>query len=95
MCSVVKNPPANVGVIRDVCSIPGLGRVPGGGNGTPFQYSCLENPTDKGDWWITVHEVTKELDMTEHLSTWMKQTALLVKKSDCLVGRQQRYGSSA
>ena len=41
---VVKNPPANAGDIRDVGSVPGLGRYAGGGNGNPLQYSCLENP---------------------------------------------------
>ena len=46
--SVVKNLPANAGDARDVGSIPGLGRSPGGGNGNPLQYSCLENPTDRG-----------------------------------------------
>ena len=40
-------------------SIPGLGRSPGGGNGNPLQYSCLGNPVDRGDWWATVHGVTK------------------------------------
>jgi len=44
---VVKNPPANSGDIRDVDSIPGLGRSPGEGNGNPVQYSCLENPMDR------------------------------------------------
>ena len=45
--SVVKNPPANAADIRDVGSIPGSGRCPGGGHGNPLQYSCLENPMDK------------------------------------------------
>ena len=45
-------------------SIPGLERCPGEGNGNPFQYSCLENPMDRGAWWATVHWVTKESDMT-------------------------------
>ena len=44
----VKNPPANAGDIRDVGSIPGLGRSPGGGHGNPSQYSCLENPHGQG-----------------------------------------------
>ena len=44
---------------EDPDSIPGLGRSPGGGNGYPLQYSCLENPTDRGAWWATVHGVTK------------------------------------
>ena len=46
--SVVKNPPDNAGDVRDVHSIPGLGRSSGGGNGNPFPYSCLENPMDRG-----------------------------------------------
>ena len=45
---VVKNPPANVGDIRDVGSIPGLGRSPGVGNGNPLQYCCLEDSMDRG-----------------------------------------------
>ena len=56
MALVVKNPPANAG---DVDSIPGWGRSPGGGNGNPLQYYCLENPLDRGAWWATVHEVTE------------------------------------
>ena len=56
---MVKNLPANAGDIRDVGSIPGLGRYPGGGNGNPLQYSCLENPMDRGAWRATVHGVTK------------------------------------
>ena len=47
MVLVVKNPPANAGDMRDMGSIPGLGRCPGGGNGNPFQYFCLENPMDR------------------------------------------------
>ena len=48
--------------------IPGLGRYPAVGNGNPLQYSCLENPIDRGVWWVTVHGVT-ESDMTEHTCT--------------------------
>ena len=59
--SVVKNPPANAG---DMGSTPGSGRSPREGNGNPLQYSCLENPIDKGAWWATVHGVAKELDIT-------------------------------
>ena len=61
---VVKNPPANEGDLRDSESIPGLGKSPGGGHGNPLQYSCLENPTDRGAWQATVHEVA-ESDTTE------------------------------
>ena len=54
MMLVVKNPPANVGDARDMGSIPGSGRSPGGRNGNPLQYSCLENPMDGGAWRATV-----------------------------------------
>ena len=57
--SVVKNPPANAGDARDVGLIPGWGRSPGGGNGNPLQFSCLENPMDRGAWWATIHRVRK------------------------------------
>ena len=56
---VVKNPPANTGNIRDAGYIPGLGRSPGGRHGNPLQYSCLENPIDRGGWWAIVHRVAK------------------------------------
>ena len=56
---VVKNPPANTGDAGGVGSIPGWGRSPGGGNDNPLQYSCLENPMDRGAWSITVHGVSK------------------------------------
>ena len=49
----------SAGDIGNVGSIPGLGRFPRVGNGNPFQYSCLENPMDRGAWWARVHEVTK------------------------------------
>ena len=45
------NLPANAGDVRDAGSIPGRGRSPGGGNGTPLQYSCLGNPMDRETWW--------------------------------------------
>ena len=48
-------------------SIPGLGRSPGEGKCNPLQYSCLENPTDRGGWWATVRGVAKESDVTEHM----------------------------
>ena len=57
--SVVKNSPANAGDIRDVGSVPGLGRPPGGGHSNPLQYSCLKNPMHRGAWQAIVHEVTK------------------------------------
>ena len=51
--------------------IPGSGRSLGKGNGKPLQYSCLENPMDKGAWWATVHGVAKEEDMTEKLTLFI------------------------
>ena len=51
---MVKNLPANAGDIRDTGSIPGSGRSPGGRHGNPLQYSCLENPIDRGIWLATV-----------------------------------------
>ena len=48
--SVVKNPSASAGDIRDLDLMPGSGRPPGGGHGSPLQYSCLENPMDRGAW---------------------------------------------
>ena len=57
--AVVKNPPANVGNKGDKGSIPGLERSPGGENGNPLQYSCLENSMDRGALQATVHEATK------------------------------------
>ena len=59
MVLVVRNPPANEGDIRDVGSIPELGRSPGGGHGNPLQYSCLENIMDRGAWWAMVHRVAE------------------------------------
>ena len=56
---MVKNPLANAGDIRDLGSIPGLERSPGEGHGNPLQYSCLENPVDRGAWRTAVHEVAK------------------------------------
>ena len=56
---VVNNPPANAEGIKDAGSIPGLGRPLEEGHGNLLQYSCLENPMDRGAWWATVHEVTE------------------------------------
>ena len=53
------NPVASAEAQRDSGSIPGSGRSPGEGNGNPLQYSCLENPMDRGAWWATVHGVAK------------------------------------
>ena len=67
---VVKNPPASVGDIKDVDSVPGLGRSPGEGKGNPLQYFCLENPIDLGALWVTVRGVAKNW-------TWLKWLSIL------------------
>ena len=62
---MVKNPPANAGDIRDMGSIPGLGRFPGGRHDNPLQYSCLENPMDREAWQATAHRVAQNPDTIE------------------------------
>ena len=57
MVLMVKNPPANAGDTRDVGLIPGSGRSPGGGNGYPLQYSCLEYPMNRGAWNAMLYRV--------------------------------------
>ena len=56
---VVKNLPAGAEDVSDVGLIPESGRSPGGGNGTPHWYSCLENPMHRGAWWAAVHSVAQ------------------------------------
>ena len=65
---MVKNPPASARDARDLGLTPGLGRSSGGGNGNLLQYSCLENPMDRGARQAAVHGVA-ESDTTEQLST--------------------------
>ena len=69
MVLVVKNLSANAGDLRNVGSNPGSGRSPGGGHGNPLQYSCMENPMDRGAWWATVHEGTKTWTRLKPLNT--------------------------
>ena len=69
--AVVKNLPASAGNTGDTGSIPGSGRSPARGYGSPLQYSSLENSMDRGAWRATVHSVA-ELDMTE--ATWHAST---------------------
>ena len=66
---VVKNLPINAGDSRDAGSVPGGERSPGGGHDNPLQYSCLENPMDRGAWRAMVHRVTKSQTCLKQLST--------------------------
>ena len=61
MALAIKNLPADAGDIRDAGSSLGLRGFPGGGHHNPLQHSCLENPMDRGVWWVTVPGVTKNL----------------------------------
>ena len=79
--SVVKNSPANAGDTKDVGSIPGSGRYPGGGHGNPFQYSCLENPMDREAWRATVHSVTKSQTRLKWHSTHAQPIILQISRS--------------
>ena len=57
---VIKNPPENAGDARDMSSVPGSRQSPGGGNGNPLQYSCLNNPMNRGTWQATVHGLQRQ-----------------------------------
>ena len=65
---MVKNLPTSAGDKKDKGLIPGSGRSPGGGHGNLLQYSCLENPVDRGAWWATVHSVSKSRTCLKQLS---------------------------
>ena len=69
---MVKNSPANAGYVRDAGSVPGLGRSPGGGHGNPLQYSCLENPMDRGTCQATAPRVAQS-------RTWLKPLSAPVR----------------
>ena len=75
MVLVVKNLPANAGDARNMGLIPGLGRSPGEGNGSPVEFPCLENPMDKGAWKSTIRGVTKSwsrlTDFTSHFLSFI------------------------
>ena len=84
---MVKNLSANAGNISNTGLIPELGRSPEGGHGKPLQYSCLENPTDRGAWWATVHRVAKSGTRLKRLSAHARITDLQCCDS---LGGQQR-----
>ena len=74
----VKNLPADAGDKRDLGSVSGLGRSPGGGHGNLLQYSCLGNPVDRGAWWAIVLGVAKSQTQLEQLNTHVHIGVLLV-----------------
>jgi len=76
--ALVKNLPASAGDVRDVSSILGSGRSPGGGPGNPLQYSCLDNPTDGGPWQATVHRVTENWTRLKRLRTHTRTLLIFV-----------------
>ena len=91
---VVKNWPANAEDIRNLDSIPGLGRSPRGQHGSPLQHSCLENPSDRGAWQAIVHRIPKS-------QTWLKRLSMLkyvlmfflpaVREEKCVCSKLWKY----
>ena len=79
---VVKNSPASAENIRDMGSIPGWKRSPVGGHDNPLQYSCLENPMDRGPWWATVYRVAKS-------RTWLKRVRMHTQRWGSILGLVQ------
>uniref|UniRef100_A0AC11E9P4 Solute carrier family 66 member 2 n=1 Tax=Ovis aries TaxID=9940 RepID=A0AC11E9P4_SHEEP len=73
---VIKNIPANEGDLRDASLVPGLGRSPGEERGNPLQYSCLENPMDRGAWRAIVHRVAKSWTPLKRLSLHTQHTCI-------------------
>ena len=94
---MVKNLPANAGDIRGMGSIPGSGRSPGGGLGDRLQYSCPENPRDRGARRATVHRVTKnQTGLSTHVQSITRQYSMLIStqgKYEKSVQRGGDYGT--
>ena len=77
---MVKNPPASAGDVRDACLIPRLERSHGEGHGNPLQYSCLENPKDRGAWQTIVHGVAKSrTQLSDHHSLTHNEMGYLLE----------------
>ena len=77
MALVIKNPPANIGDIRDMVLVPGLGRSLGEGRGNPLQYSCLENPMDRAAWLATVHRLQRVDTIEAYLACMHEEVSCL------------------
>ena len=86
---------ANAGDTRDLGSIPGLGRPPGGGHHNPLQYSFLENPVDRGAWWATVNRVSKSQTLLKQLSTQAQRCPWASEKVSTGLCRLSRWGRRA
>ena len=83
---LVNNQLANAGDVRDVDSIPGLGRSPGGENSTPLQYSCLGNPMDRGASWATAHEAKKsQTQLSEQQQQQLNQLSCTAENNTTLL----------
>ena len=97
--SVVKNPPADAEDTRNLGSIPGLGRSPGGGHGNPLQYSCLGNPMDRGAWGLQSIELQRVRHdwVTGHMRERNENKLQQIHKyaQDILVTARTRLESSA
>ena len=85
---VVKNPPTNAG---DLASLPGRGRAPGVGNGSPLQYPCLGNPMDGGAWWATVHGVSKSRTQLSDSTTTIHTLQIRVEAQRDLYLTEYQY----
>ena len=86
--SALKNPLASAGDMRDTGLIPGSGIFPGGGHGNPLQYSCLENPLDRGAWRATVYGVAKTW-------TWLKRLSTHTQRAQSALGMTVVLGSAS
>ena len=82
---MVKTLPANAGDVRDMGSISGLGRSSGGGHSNPLQYSCLENPMDRGAWLATVCRVIKSRTQLKWISTHACSALFSHKKNEIML----------
>ena len=92
---VVESPLASAGDTRDVGSIPGLGRSPGGGHHNPLQYSFLENPVGRGAWWATVYRVSKSRTLLKQLSTQAERCPWATEKVSTGLCRLSQCGRRA
>ena len=91
--SVVKNLPASAGDEGDMGSIPGSGRSPGGGNGNPLQYSCLENSMDRGAWQGTVHGVTQSRTRLSIQAMAAKSLLSIEQRPETVLGTYLRHSN--